>query len=98
MFKLAAYGLTLALCLGTAGLLANHRNSNQSAEARLAADGAFRDGLFLGRLAAKNGQPLSPPTARWSGKQDRASFTAGYRRGYTEIVARAVTDLPTRNQ
>ena len=28
-----------------------------SAEARFASDGAFRDGMYLGKLAAENGQP-----------------------------------------
>jgi hypothetical protein len=53
-----------------------------STEARLDADGAFRDGLYLGALAAASGQQASAPVGRWSTEQDRSSFTAGYRRGF----------------
>lgn len=53
-----------------------------SAEERVAADGAFRDGLYLGTLAAKNGQPANVPLGRWSSQQDRSMFAAGYRRGF----------------
>lgn len=88
MFKLAAYGLTLLLCVGTAGLLANNSKTNQSAEAQLATDGAYRDGLYMGRLAAQHGQAQSPQTGRWSSQHDRTSFLAGYERGYNAATAR----------
>jgi hypothetical protein len=57
-----------------------------AAEALFANDGAFRDGLYLGKLTAKGGQPLRPAIGRWSTDQDRAMFTAGYRRGYNESL------------
>lgn len=57
---------------------------NINAEVRLAADGAFRDGLYLGKLAAEHGQLQHPPVGRWSTDQDRSMFTAGYGRGYDE--------------
>jgi hypothetical protein len=53
-----------------------------AAEARLAADAAFRDGLYLGKLAAEAGQPMRTAIGRWSREQDRIMFAAGYRRGY----------------
>jgi hypothetical protein len=56
-----------------------------SAETRFASDGAFRDGLYLGKLAAENGEPRRLALGRWSTEQDRAMFAAGYRRGYSEI-------------
>jgi hypothetical protein len=93
MSKLVTYSLAIAVSLGTTAMLDNNQhsiNSNASAEARLAADGAFRDGMYLGRLAAENGQPLRPAVGRWSTEQDRATFTAGYERGYTESLARAM--------
>jgi hypothetical protein len=55
-----------------------------SAEVLFATDGAFRDGLYLGKLAAEGGQPARPAIGRWSTAQDRAMFTAGYHRGYSE--------------
>ncbi|HLV87539.1 MAG TPA: hypothetical protein VKV39_11215 [Candidatus Sulfotelmatobacter sp.] len=90
MFKLVS-ALALVLCLGTAGLIAGNPKPNQ-AEAQLAADGAFRDGLYQGRLAAQNGRSSQPKTGRWSTKQDRASFAAGYSRGYTDTLASNKTE------
>jgi len=34
-------------------------NPNATAEVRFAADGAFRDGLYLGKLVAEGGQPAT---------------------------------------
>jgi hypothetical protein len=56
-------------------------------DARYAADGAFRDGLYLGKLAAEAGQRLRPAIGRWSTEQDRAMFTDGYWRGYSDSLA-----------
>ncbi len=81
MFKLSVYGLTVLLCVGTAGVLANNKTS-QSIEAQLASDGAYRDGLYVGRMAGQSGRPQSPQTGRWSTQHDRASFLAGYQQGY----------------
>jgi hypothetical protein len=89
MSKLSTYALAIAVCLGTTAMLANSKrtiHSTSSVDARLEADGAFRDGLYLGKLAAESGQPLSPAVGRWSTDQDRATFTAGYRRGYNESL------------
>lgn len=91
MNKISTCTLAIAVSLGTTAMLDNSQRtkwSNASPEARLDADGAFRDGLYLGRLAAESGQPLHPATARWSTEQDRATFTAGYHRGYKESLAR----------
>jgi len=91
MRKLSTYTLTIAILGTTAMLAVSSRNvkSNASAEARYASDGAFRDGLYLGKLTAERGQPLRPAIGRWSTDQDRARFTAGYRRGYYEFLASA---------
>ena len=81
----------IVICLGTTAMLANSKraiNSNASVDAQLDADGAFRDGLYLGRLAAESTQQPRPEVGRWSTDQDRATFTAGYRRGYNEALAR----------
>jgi hypothetical protein len=73
----------------TATLAVSPRTAKPSttAEVLFANDGAFRDGLYLGKLAAKEGEPLRPAIGRWSTNQDRAMFTAGYRRGYNESLA-----------
>ncbi len=78
------------LCLGTTALLANAGHATQrlnDASAQLATDGAFRDGLYLGKFDANAQRPASPAIARWSGERDRSSFIAGYRRGYNDVVA-----------
>jgi hypothetical protein len=90
MEKLFTLALVIAVSLGTTAVLANSGHSTrpaQTAAAHLASDGAFRDGLYLGKLAAERGGGLRPPIGRWSGEQDRASFVAGYRRGYNDSHA-----------
>jgi hypothetical protein len=92
MTRVFTYALAIAICLGaTAVLSTSDHNAKQSpdTEAGLAADGAFRDGQYLGNLAAQSGQPLRPAVGRWSRERDRSMFTAGYLRGYSETVARA---------
>ena len=75
------YALALVICVGTTAMLAvsNHNvKSNPSIETGLASDGAFRDGLYLGKLAAECGQaPRRPAVGRWSAEQDRSMFAAG---------------------
>jgi hypothetical protein len=92
MSKLSTYALAIAVSLGTTAMLDNSQRSDKpnasSEEARLATDGAFRDGMYLGKLAAESGRPLRPTIGRWSTDQDRTTFTAGYRRGYNEALAR----------
>jgi hypothetical protein len=80
----------IVICMGAAATLAiSPRTAKPSttAEVLFANDGAFRDGLYLGKLAAKDGPPLRIAIGRWSTDQDRAMFTAGYRRGYNESLA-----------
>jgi len=90
------YALVLVICLGTTAMLAvsNHNvKSNASGEPALASDGAFRDGLYLGELAAESGQaPRRPAVGRWSADQDRSMFAAGYRRGYSESLTSAAAN------
>jgi len=85
MNKLSTYALAIAVCLGTTAMVANSHGTskpNATLDAHLNADGAFRDGLYLGKLAAESGQPPRPAIGRWSTEQDRAMFAEGYRRGY----------------
>lgn len=92
MSKLSTYVLAIAVSLGTTAMLANSSRTVKpyvNDEARLASDGAFRDGMYLGRLAAESGQPLRPTIGRWSSDQDRATFTSGYHRGYNNALAHA---------
>jgi hypothetical protein len=51
---------------------------------RESTDGAFRDGLYLGKLNARDGDEQHIATGRWSTGKNRASFIDGYHRAYTE--------------
>ena len=82
------------LFFGAATLLvfamAFHSRPNQSQLAKPNApisfnlEGAYRDGLYVGRLHRQQGLPSRPATGRWSRDADRQLFENGYRRGYTE--------------
>ena len=85
MSKLSVYAVAIFVGLGTSALLAASSRIAQtrtSAEVRFAADGAYRDGLYLGKLAAESGQQARPAIGRWSTDHDRALFTAGFTAGY----------------
>jgi len=86
MTKFLIYvAIATGLGASTIGVFTSSVKPEAGAEARFASDGAFRDGLYLGKLAAENGQPERLAVGRWSTGQDRALFTAGYRRGYSQI-------------
>jgi hypothetical protein len=92
MYRLSTFATAIAICLGTTAVLYSRKSVTEptrNVEASFAADGAFRDGLYLGKLTADQGQPFRPGIGRWSSEQDRAMFTTGFRRGYSEVVANA---------
>ena len=89
MGKVFTFTLAFAVCLGTTAMLASHDRTvrlSQKTNAPLAADAAFRDGLYVGKLAAEAGRPLHAPAGRWSREADRASFVGGFQRGYNETL------------
>ena len=89
MGKLSTSALAIAVSLGSTAMLTNSNrtvSSSVSTEASLATDGAFRDGLYLGKLAAGRGQTQRPAIGRWSTDRDRSMFAAGYRRGYESLA------------
>jgi hypothetical protein len=101
MNNLSTYVLALAVCAATTlTALTNHHvgQNSRSANKSLALDGAYRDGLYLGRLTAESGQPLRPTVGRWSSEKDRTSFETGYRRGYNDVLASAVTATRNTNE
>ena len=48
---------------------------------------AYRDGLYLGKMAAERGDAAHVATARWANDSDRAQFTAGYEQAFGGAVA-----------
>lgn len=49
---------------------------------------AYRDGAYLGRLAAEHGDPAHVSIARWSTATNRELFSAGYETAYAEQTAK----------
>jgi len=100
MKRLSWFASVIALGMGTVLMPHGHRPVGYfSANDNVAqtTNGAFRDGLYLGRLAAERGIAPRAARGRWATAEDRASFTAGYERGYKELLAsRAMSDKPVR--
>jgi hypothetical protein len=90
MEKLFIFALAIAVSLGTTAMLANSARVGTkppTIDALLANDAAYRDGLFVGKLAARQGRTMRPLIGRWSSQKDRVSFVMGYERGYNEVVS-----------
>jgi hypothetical protein len=59
-----------------------------------ATNAAYRDGLYLGKLDAEQGNDQHIAGGRWSTMEDRSSFSEGYRESYGQVTARSSgTDL-----
>jgi hypothetical protein len=86
MKTISLFALALTLGMGTASMLnTDNHNSNQAVVQN--ADAAFRDGLYLGRLAAEAGSEPHVARGRWATLGDRALFSAGYQEGYRGSLA-----------
>ena len=87
---LPLYAAVIALGLVPMSMLSgdrHHNSPNANGNVAQITDGAFRDGLYLGRLAAEGGSEPHVAIGRWATAEDRSSFTAGYHRGYSELLA-----------
>ncbi len=86
MKTISLFALALTFGMGTASMLnTDNHNSNQAVVQN--ADAAFRDGLYLGRLAAEAGSEPHVARGRWATLGDRALFSAGYQEGYRGSLA-----------
>jgi len=47
---------------------------------------AYRDGLYVGKLAAQRGEQRQAPVGRWAMQSDRVAFLAGYEQANLEIA------------
>lgn len=68
--------------VGLAGRASRPRQGNPVQET----DGAYRDGFFWGESDARQGRTVRMSIGRWNGEKDRASFKAGYEKGYREAL------------
>ena len=88
---LSLYATVIAFGMVSMSIVYSDRHHNSPAANDNVAqitDGAFRDGLYLGRLAAESGREPHLAVGRWARAEDRSSFSAGYQRGYSEFLAR----------
>jgi hypothetical protein len=89
MKKIGLYVLIIVLSVGSTAMVqsAMRRQSlNSDGSALTATNGAFRDGLYLGKLAAKNGEEPRISTGRWVQDEDRSAFREGYIRGFHQTL------------
>jgi len=96
---LSLYASVVALSMVPMSMLYSDRHDHRPAANDVAqiTDGAFRDGWYLGRLAAESGSEPHVAVGRWAAAEDRSSFTAGYHRGYSEFLgSRASLDNHVR--
>lgn len=94
MKKFSLYVLVIALSAGSAATVerAMGTQSDSDTKALMHTNGAFRDGLYLGKLAARNGEQPHIAIARWATDKDRAAFREGYERGFRQtLIDRATT-------
>jgi hypothetical protein len=81
------------LAAAAASMMLGRSSSNPSTvEAERAANGPFRDGVYLARLAAQDGEPPHISAGRWSADADRENFVAGYKSSYEQNLAAQATD------
>jgi len=88
---LSIFTIVIAMCLCTATMIQSGRSRDErqssGVDASQVTSAPFRDGLYLGKLAAERGSNSHISRGRWSTEADRASFTAGFQQGYHNRLA-----------
>jgi hypothetical protein len=88
MKKLFLFIAMIELCLVSAAWVETGRGKNEGWSSNVnvsqITSAPFRDGLYLGKLAAKQGGGAHIASGRWAAQADRLSFTAGFQQGYQE--------------
>ena len=62
--------------------MSSHPSPTGRQLAATATSAAFRDGLYLGQLTAKQGAAAHISSGRWSTAADRTAFAQGYQQGF----------------
>jgi hypothetical protein len=78
---------SLALFVMTTSAMTLHTATSSPSRSEAAMNAAYRDGLYLGKLAAEQGNEAHVATARWALTKDRESFAAGYQQSYSAVLA-----------
>ena len=60
--------------------------SSQSRATEPLMSAAYRDGLYVGQLAAQRGEQRLAPVGRWSAQDDREACLAGYQQANAETA------------
>jgi hypothetical protein len=92
MKKWSLTAIALFVMAASALTLRNGGMQSPATKPELATNAAYRDGLYLGRLATTQGSQPHVSSGRWSSKEDRASFVAGYQDSYDEVLASRVRE------
>lgn len=74
--------IPFGVAAGRLAFKASQGTQVSAVDAAQEADAPFRDGFYLGGLDAKGARKARPSIGRWNDPKDRASFLAGYQRGY----------------
>jgi hypothetical protein len=89
MKSISLWTLILVVGAGSTAIMKTRINEDVTDAASVQnADGAYRDGLYLGKLTASLGDEPHLCTGRWSRKTDQDLFSAGYERGYADQIAK----------
>jgi len=89
--KFMSFVGVIELCVVVAMIQAGHTRNQapRSTTVIQSTSAPFRDGLYLGKLAAQRGPKPDVPTGRWSSDGDRTLFAEGFNRGYQDAVESA---------
>ncbi len=88
-------GVILLAAAVASVMLGRSSSSPPTVEGEQATNGPFRDGVYLAKLAAQNGEPSHISAGRWSAIADRESFVAGYKRSYEQSLTAQATEEAT---
>jgi hypothetical protein len=88
MKRYAIWIVLLVVCAGAAAVAKKELSEMIPQETKQQDESAaYRDGLYLGKMAAERGDAAHVATARWASDTDRAQFAAGYEQAFGGAVA-----------
>jgi hypothetical protein len=82
-YALVITSALIATAASSRGFATHFRQIQLADTSSRATDGAYRDGLYIGRLHRVQGRKEHVTWGRWNNDADRLSFIAGYEIGYS---------------